>query len=141
MKYGLLLTGMIAGGVCAALLLDEKRGPKRRKILKKRANEIWNEASHAWNDYSRELKPQIEKLKPHIDKYSHELAEGAKRVTEGTLHRIEETAHNGWSPSARMLGATASAIAFYGAGRGGVVGTLLRTISLGLLARALVASR
>jgi gas vesicle protein len=134
MKYGLLLTGMIAGGVCAALLLDEKRGPKRRKILKKKANEIWNEASNAWSDYSRELKPQFEK-------YSKELSEGAKRVTEGTLHRIEETTHNGWSPSARMLGATASAIAFYGAGRSGVVGILLRTISLGLLARALVASR
>jgi gas vesicle protein len=134
MKYGLLLTGMIAGGICAALLLDEKRGPKRRKMLKKRANELWNEASHALSDYSRELRPQFEK-------YSRELSEGAKRVTEGTLHRIEETAHNGWSPSARMLGATASAVAFYGAGRGGVVGTLLRTISLGLLARALVASR
>lgn len=134
MKYGLLLTGMVAGGVCAVLLLDEKQGPKRRKILKKRANEIWNEASNAWNDYSRELKP-------HLDKYSHELSEGAKRVTEGTLHRIEETTQNGWSPSARMLGATASAIAFYGAGRSGLVGILLRTISLGLLARALVASR
>jgi gas vesicle protein len=133
MKYALVLT-VIAGGVCAALLLDEKQGPKRRKILKKKANEIWDEASHAWNDYSRELKPQFEK-------YSKDLSESAKRVTEGTLHRIEETTHNGWSPSARMLGATASAMACCGAGRGGIVGTLLRSISLGRLARALVASR
>jgi len=134
MKYVLVLTGVVAGGLCAALLLDEKRGPKRRKILKKKANEIWDEATNAWHDYSRELKP-------HVEKYSKELSEGAKRVTEGTLQRIEETTQNGWSPSARMLGATASAIAFYGAGRGGLVGVLLRTISLGLLARALVASR
>ncbi|MCI0413339.1 hypothetical protein L0222_11140 [bacterium] len=134
MKYALVLTGVVAGGLCAALLLDEKRGPKRRKLLKKKANELWNEASGAWNDYSRELKP-------HLQKYSRELSAGAKRVTEGSLQRIEETTQNGWSPSARMLGATASAIAFYGAGRSGLVGILLRTISLGLLARALVASR
>jgi gas vesicle protein len=134
MKYGLVLAGLVAGGLCAALLLDEKRGPKRRKLLKKRANQIWDEAAHKWSDYSRELKP-------HLEKYSKDLSEGAKRVSEGTLQRIEETTQNGWSPSARMLGATASAIAFYGAGRGGLIGILLRTISLGLLARALVASK
>jgi gas vesicle protein len=46
-----------------------------------------------------------------------------------------------WSPSARMIGAVGSALAFYGAGRPGLFGMVLRTLSLGLFTRALLASR
>lgn len=46
-----------------------------------------------------------------------------------------------WSPSARMIGAIGSALAFYGAGRPGIFGMVLRTLSLGLFTRALLASR
>jgi gas vesicle protein len=46
-----------------------------------------------------------------------------------------------WSPSARMIGAIGSALAFYGAGRPGLFGMVLRTLSLGLFTRALLASR
>lgn len=46
-----------------------------------------------------------------------------------------------WTPSARMIGAVGSALAFYGAGRPGLFGMVLRTLSLGLFTRALLASR
>jgi gas vesicle protein len=46
-----------------------------------------------------------------------------------------------WSPSVRMIGAVGSALAFYGAGRPGLFGIVLRTLSLGLFTRALLASR
>ncbi len=32
MKLGLLVAGTLAAGLSAAYLLDEKRGPKRRKV-------------------------------------------------------------------------------------------------------------
>jgi hypothetical protein len=46
-----------------------------------------------------------------------------------------------WSPSARFIGALGSALAFYGAGRPGIFGIVLRTLSLGMFTRALLASR
>ena len=134
MKHGLLLAGSAVAGISASYLLDEKKGPKRRKILRKKADRVLKEASHTWNDYSHELKP-------HWNRYSKEFAHGLENVAEKRLQQVEEATQNGWTPSARMLGATASAMAFYGAGRKGMFGTMLRLVSLGLFTRALLASR
>ena len=134
MKHGLLLAGAIATGISAAYLLDVKRGPKRRKLLKKKADRVWREASQKLNDYSHELKP-------YWDKYSKELIQDAGNVAEEGVQHLEKATQNGWAPSARMIGATASAMAFYGAGRKGVIGTMLRVVSLGLFTRALLASK
>ena len=134
MKHPLLFTGVLAAGVTAALLLDQKKGPKRRKILKKKANQFLEEATDKFQDYSRELKP-------YWKKYSAEFVNGTRAYSQEGIHKVEEMNHDGWSPSARMLGATAGAVAFYGAGRKGPMGTLLRTVSLGLLTKALFASR
>lgn len=134
MKHAWLLVGAVAAGISAVYLLDEKRGPKRRKMLKKRADHVLKETTHRLKDYSHDLKP-------YWEKYSKEFASGAQAFAEKGVHGIEETTRNGWAPSAKLLGATASAIAFYGAGRKGVVGTMLRLASLGLFTRALLASR
>ena len=145
MKHGLLVVGVLAAGVSAAYLLDQKRGPKRRKLLKKRADRVLHQAADKWNAYSHELKPYWDKysheLRPYLSKYSKEVAQGAENVAKQGFHRVEEATQNGWAPSARMLGATASAMAFYGAGRKGMMGTVMRLVSLGLFTRALMSSR
>jgi hypothetical protein len=134
MKHALLVAGAVAAGVSAVYFLDQKQGAKRRKILKKKADRVLREAANKWNDYSHELKP-------YLDKYSKEFAHGAENVAKQGFHRVEEATHNGWAPSARMLGATAGAMAFYGAGRKGMIGAVVRLVSLGLLTRALMASK
>ena len=134
MKNALLLAGTVAAGVCAAYLFDEKRGPKRRKLLKKKTDRTLKEAVHMLNDYSQQLKP-------YWDRYSKEFAQGAQTVATKSVDRVEEVTSNGWRPSGRMLGATASAMAFYGAGRKGFLGFMLRIVSLGLFTRALLASK
>ena len=134
MKHGLLLTAALAAGISAVYFLDQKHGPKRRKLLKKKADRVLQKASHKWNDYSHELKP-------YWDKYSKEFMQGAENVAEESVQHVEKATQNGWAPSARMLGATASAMAFYGAGRKGMFGTILRIVSLGLFTRALLASK
>ena len=145
MTNGLLLTGVVAAGITAAYLMDEKRGPKRRKLLKKKADRVFREAAGRFNDASRELKPYLDRysreLKPYWDRYSSEVTHGAEELKAGSIRTVEKAAQNGWSPSARMLGATASAMAFYGAGRKGPVGQALRLLSLGLFVRALFAAR
>ena len=134
MKNGLLFAGAVAAGISAAYLLDEKRGPSRRKFIKKKADLLLKEAGHRWDDYSHELKP-------YWEKYSKEFAHGAEDFAKVGMQRVEKAAQDGWAPSSRMLGATASAVAFYGAGRKGMMGAVLRTVSLGLFTRALLASK
>lgn len=134
MKHGLVVAGALAVGISAAYLLDEKQGPKRRKSIKKKADRVLKEAAQKWNDYSHELKP-------YWEKYSKEFGHSAENFAKEGLHRVDEATQNGWAPSARMLGAAASAMAFYGAGRKGMIGVLLRTVSLGLFTRALLAPK
>jgi gas vesicle protein len=135
MKTGLLITtGVVAAGVTTAFLLDQKKGPKRRKLLKKQANRFMHEAAETLQEYSRELKP-------YWNKYSREFSEEAKHLSKEGIQKVESANHNGWKPSARMLGATGGALAFYGVGRRGLTGMIMRTVSLALFTRALFASR
>jgi|GEM_PF-3078794 len=134
MKTGLLFTGFVAAGITTAFLLDPKKGSKRRKVLKKKANRIMHDGAETLREYSHELKP-------YWDKYSRELSEEAKHLSKEGIEKVEGANHNGWKPSARMLGATGGALAFYGAGRPGLLGTIIRTVSLALFTRALLASR
>jgi gas vesicle protein len=134
MKFATFFLGVVAAGVAAAYLLDEKKGQKRRKVLRKRANQALEDAREAFHGYSKQLEP-------HIKKYSEQVKERAEEFSDQGRQKVEEIGHNGWSPSARALGATASALAFYGAGRSGPIGSMMRTVALGLFTKALLASR
>jgi gas vesicle protein len=135
MKNALFITsGLVVAGFTAAYLLDQKKGPKRRKLLKKRANQLLRDASERVQEYSQELKP-------YWEKYSKQLSNEAAHLSEEGAKQVENLNHNGWKPSARMLGATGGALAFYGVGREGFLGSILRTVSLALFTRALLASR
>lgn len=171
MSKALYLIGAAGLGAAAAIyLLDEKQGKKRRARLKKQWDHTLDVAGGKFDEYSRELRERVPELSRQIGsrakdywstaghragEVSRELGKNAGEYAKGfgkqageyarqAGERATEYAKNGqvkWAPSARFVGALGSALAFYGAGRPGVYGMLLRTLSLGMFLRALLASR
>lgn len=145
-----------AGALGAIYLLDEKQGKKRRARLKKRVREVAAVTGEALDDYSREFGKKADRWSrdfghradlwakdfgTRAEGWRKGLNERAREYSSDAKDLATEAVKNGWSPSARFLGAMASGVAFYGAGRPGMTGTLLRILSLGLFARALMTSR
>ncbi|HSP07282.1 MAG TPA: hypothetical protein VLR94_08900, partial [Acidobacteriota bacterium] len=76
--------------------------------------------------------------------YTRTFGKSAEDYAKDAGERAVDYAKQGqvrWAPSARFVGAVGSALAFYGAGRRGLFGIFLRTLSLGMFLRALLASR
>jgi hypothetical protein len=134
------------------------------------AEELWDEYSHELRDRAPYLKQQLGDRAQVLGRHAQEYLLGA-RERAGAWSKImgknaqEYAKHAGksaadyareggkragvavmegqsrYAPSARMIGAVGSALAFYGAGRRGLFGMVLRTLSLGLFLRALFAAR
>jgi len=141
MKTTLLLIGLGAAGF---YFLDEKKGKKRRANFTKNVRNFLDQAEEYCLNLAERSKPLIATLGERSKPILHSLGEQGQKYASGVGHSVYEYAkngHTGWSPSARFTGATAGALALYGAGRPGVVGALLRTLSLGFFTRALLASR
>ncbi len=134
MVRGLLLIG--AGTAGAFYFLDAKKGEKRRKKLEKQIREAYKAGSNVFQDYSKKYKEQATRLSQTLNESAVQYGREAKQLAGETMKN-----GTGWSPSARFVGALGSALAFYGVGRRGPAGTLLRTLSLGLFTKALIASR
>jgi len=148
MSKGLFLVSALGLGAAAVYLFDEKQGKKRRKRLQSQVSEAACVASDLAGDCYRAFGKRAEKLSreygPVLQDYSRKFGARAQEYGKELGTRANEIAVNGnshWAPSARMAGALASALAFYGAGRRGIGGTLLRTLSLGMFTKALMASR
>jgi hypothetical protein len=135
MIKGLIIVGL--GVASAAYFLDEKKGKKRRARFKENFNDLMSTTGDAVEDYSHRIGERAGEWGKVVAKraqaYSGDLKEKASDVTSNVTS-------NGWSPSSRFVGAVGSAVAFYAAGRGGFLGSVLRTLSLGLFTRALMAS-
>lgn len=134
------------------------------------AEELWDEYSHELRDRAPYLKQQLGDRAQVLGRHAQEYLLGA-RERAGAWSRVvgknaqDYAKHAGksaadyareggkragvavregqsrYTPSARMIGALGSALAFYGAGRRGLFGMVLRTLSLGLFLRALFAAR
>lgn len=166
MSKALLLFGAIGAGVAALYLLDEKEGKKRRSRLKKKLEKGFSTAEDIWDEYSDVVRERAPEFSRQIGARAQSLGKTAQEYLKGAGERasqwskvagkeaqdyaVESGKRAGeyvkegqvrWSPSARMIGAVGSALAFYGAGRPGLFGMVLRTLSLGLFTRALLASR
>lgn len=171
MSKALYLIGAAGLGAAAAIyLLDEKQGKKRRARIKKQLDRTLDMAGEKFDTYSREVRERVPELSrqigsraqdywkvagKHAGEFSRTLGENASEYARGFKKHAEsyakdageraaDYAKNGqvkWAPSARFVGAVGSALAFYGAGRPGVFGMILRTLSLGMFLRALLASR
>lgn len=136
MLRGLLFVGL--GAAAAVYFLDEKQGKKRRNQARKKIRQYANSAGEVIGEYSREFGERAGEWSEDLPDKAREYAATAKEyasdfVKNGNVSR--------WAPSARLVGAVGSALAFYGAGRKGMTGALLRTLSLGLFTKALIASR
>lgn len=158
------------GAAAAVYLLDEKQGKKRRARLKKQWDRTLDMAEEKFDEYSREIKERVPEISrqigaraqdylgvagKHAEEFSRRLSEDASEYAKemgkkGGVYakqareRAVDYAKNGevrWAPSSRFVGAVASVLAFYGAGRRGMFGMFLRTLSLGMFLRALLASR
>jgi hypothetical protein len=134
------------------------------------AEELWDEYSEELRDRAPDIKRQLGTRAQELGKHAQEYLLGAReragawsRVMGKNAQEYAKTAGQSavdyariggkragevvmegqprFAPSARMIGAIGSALAFYSAGRPGVFGTILRTLSLGLFLRALFASR
>jgi hypothetical protein len=134
------------------------------------AEELWDEYSEEFRDRAPEIRRQLgsraQELGRHAQDYllgareragawskvmGRNAQEYAKQAGKSAVDYAREggkLAGNAvmegqprYAPSARMIGAIGSALAFYGAGRPGLFGTMLRTLSLGLFLRALFAAR
>ncbi|MCI0411761.1 YtxH domain-containing protein [bacterium] len=140
MKTTLFLVGLGAAGV---YFLDSKKGKKRRALFTKNFKNVFDQAGDYCSDLADRSKPLISEIrkqsKPFADSFSQQSQKYASQLGH-SVYDYAKNGHTGWNPSARLTGATAGALALYGAGRPGFVGALLRTLSLGFFTRALLAS-
>jgi gas vesicle protein len=171
MSKALYLIGAAGLGAAAAIyLFDEKQGKKRRARIKKQLDRTLVVAGEKFDEYSKEMRERIPEFSRQIGaraqdywkvagkragEFSRNLSDNAAEYTRAFGKNAEDYAKDAgeravdyakqgqvrWSPSARFVGAVGSALAFYGAGRRGLFGMFLRTLSLGMFLRALLASR
>ena len=141
MKTTLFLVGLGAAGV---YFLDAKKGKKRRSLFTKNVKNTVEQVGSYCSDLADRSKPLISEInkqtKPFVESFGQQSQKYATQVGH-SVYDYAKNGHTGWNPSARLTGATAGALALYGAGRPGFVGALLRTLSLGFFTRALLASR
>ena len=135
MLRGLIFVGL--GAAAAVYFLDEKQGKKRRNHASKKFRQVVDSAGEVIGQYSREIGERAGEWSQEFPDKAREYAVGAKDLASDFM----KNGNSSWVPSARLVGAIGSALAFYGAGRRGVSGALLRTLSLGLFTKALIASR
>jgi len=135
MVRGLILFGLGAAG--AFYFFDPDKGPKRRKQLRKQCNDTMKAATDWWDEYGDQIGQRAKDFSQTVGNQA--LHYGNEARTAAT--EFVQKNGNGWAPSARAIGALGSALAFYSAGRRGTTGALLRTLSLGMFTRALMASR
>jgi len=125
-----LAAGLGLGAAAYTYYSDESYGKKRRIQTRKQFDKALKMANETVNDLSRQIGKQTadfsKDLRSQVSKQSNKVAEYQK---------------NGWKPSSRLLGALASAFAFYGASRSGLLGIACRTVSLSMFTRALLAPR
>src|SRR5688572_9630232 len=141
MKTLLLLAGASAAGI---YFLDPKKGRKRRALFSKNLKTYMEQANEYCSDLAERSKPFVHELGKQSKPILHTLGTEGQKYASAIGHSVTEYTKNGrtgWNLSARLTGATAGALALYGAGRPGFVGALLRTLSLGFFTRALLASR
>lgn len=150
---------LVGAGAGAIYFLDEKKGRKRRDRIRKQFEQTLDTAQDYWEEYSPEIKRRANDFSREVTKragelyedvskkagvYTREWGERAGELSKDYADRASDMAVNNtfqWAPSARFSTALGSALAVYSAGRGGFLGTLLRTLSLGMFVRALIASR
>lgn len=150
---------LAGAGAGAIYFLDQKHGRKRRAKVRKQIERSLDLAQDYWDEYSPELRKRAGEFSHEVGKraeelygdfskkagvYTREWGEKAGELSKDYAERATDYAvndHFDWSPSARLATAVGSALAVYSAGRGGFLGTLLRTISLGMFVRALISSR
>ena len=113
MKMGLFLVGLGAAA-SAAYFLDGRKGSKRRHNVQKQLEQ----AANVTNGIVRDCSQQARTIASNFMK-------------NGTSELI---------PSPRLAGALGSMLAIYSSGRRGPAGTILRILSLGMFARALMTS-
>jgi hypothetical protein len=141
MKTKLLLLGL---GIAGVYFLDTKKGKKRRATFSKNVRKAVNQAEDYCSDLADRSKPLLKDLSERGLPYLQTLGrQSQKYATEAGQSVVNYTCNGGshWQPSARVTGATAGALALYSAGRRGLLGAVLRTLSLGFFTRALLASR
>jgi hypothetical protein len=141
MKTTLLLMGL---GVAGIYFLDGKKGKKRREQFTKEAKHLLHQAESYCGELAERSKPLLKELREQGKPILNTLGTESQKYANRVGHSVYDYAKNGrtgWSPSARLTGATAGALALYGTGRPGFVGALIRTLSLGFFTRALLASR
>ncbi len=141
MKTTLVLLGAGAAGY---YFLDSKKGKKRRTQFTKKLKNIFEQAESYCGNLAERSKPLISEIGKQSKPILHTLSNESQKYANLVGNSVYDYAKNGrteWNPSARLTGATAGALALYGAGRPGIVGAILRTLSLGFFTRALLASR
>src|SRR5262249_28002185 len=135
MVRGLILFGLGAAG--AIYFFDPDKGPKRRKQLKKQWNDTVKLTSKWWDEHGEQIGLKAREISQSLGSQAVYYGNNAKTAAV----KLAQNGNHRWSPSARTIGALGSALAFYSAGRRGTTGALLRTLSLGMFTRALMASR
>src|SRR5262249_6881236 len=137
----LVLLGL---GTAAVYFLDSKKGKKRRAVFSKNFRNAVDQIETYCLDLAERSKPVLKKINEEGMPYLQAVGRGGQKYATQAGEALKDYASNGgsnWKPSARMTGAAAGALALYGAGRRGLTGAILRTLSLGFFTRALLAGR
>jgi hypothetical protein len=125
-----LAAGLGLGAAAYTYYSDESNGKKRRIQTRKQIDKALKMANETVHDLSRQ-----------IGKQTVDFSKDVRSQVAKQSNKVAEYQKNGWKPSSRLLGALASAFAFYGASRSGLLGIACRTVSLSMFTRALLAPR
>ncbi|PWT92281.1 MAG: hypothetical protein C5B54_03780 [Acidobacteria bacterium] len=127
-----------AGAAGAVYFFDPDQGEKRRKNFAKQLRSAAKTTSELVEEYSERWGPRANELSRVLGERALQYGGEAKDVAVDYLKNGTNTK---WSPSARVAGALGGALAFYSAGKRGPISAIVRTLSLGLFTRALMAAR
>ena len=129
-KSLILAAGLGLGTAAYTYFSDENNGKKRRIQTRKKIDQALKLANETVTDFSK-----------HVTKQTADLSKDLRAQVSKQSNKVAEYQKKGWRPSSRLLGALASAFAFYGASRSGLLGIACRTVSLSMFTRALLAPR
>jgi hypothetical protein len=117
-------------GAGAMYLFDPSQGRRRRALIR-------DKAAHAWNEAGDTVESKAHDLANRAQGVLHDAASclSPNRLSRSIgLSAMPSWMPSKWSPTTRLLvTAGAGLLAFYGKRRGGVVGTALGALCVGIL--------
>ena len=134
-----LITFLKGAAIGAGLmyLFDPSQGRGRRSRIRDNSVRVWNDTGDAIESKTRDIANRMQ----GVLHSASTILSPAARHQMGADASIPRWMPSKWSPTTRMLvTAGAGLLAFYGKRRGGILGTALGAVSVGIITNSVAAS-